>query len=208
MPNPIMRYRYVAVVVYQAIVGLSLSLLWAVHAAAYDGTVTFTPTNADGYRLYVNDCEPTGPVGAPIAEITSGERVTALIAQDGTYEVCVRAYNAAGETPDPGSVQRLEVQSLPAPISDLNVEIHCDTCVVTPLNTVSFRWEAPTEMEDGTPIEYDITYRVYRQQGDEWVEVGHTANTQIQLQTGKGRYVATAEGGKIESAYSNEVIVH
>ncbi len=118
-----------------AYVGLAimLSLLWATVQAAppYDITVTFTAPvtggTPDGYQLYVDDCATTGAVGAPVGTATSGQTFPGLIIADGTYQFCVRAFNAAGEQPDPGQVATAIISDLaiPGPIGNLGISVLC-----------------------------------------------------------------------------------
>jgi hypothetical protein len=111
---------------------LSLLVSFAAFAAPpYDLTVTFNaPTTGgapDGYRLYINDCQPTGPQAAPFADVTSGQTFTGALTADGVYQVCVRPYNATGELADPGPVAIVDVSDLPlpGPITNLQIQIDC-----------------------------------------------------------------------------------
>jgi len=89
----------------------------ALAAAPYDVTVTFSaPTTGgtpDGYNLYVDDCAVTGPIGAAVGSVTSGQTFPGLIVADGTYQFCVRPFNAAGEQPNPGQVATAIISDLP-----------------------------------------------------------------------------------------------
>jgi hypothetical protein len=111
---------------------LLLLILPAVALAAppYDVTVTFSPPLTggppDGYNLYVDDCAVSGPVGAPTL-VTSGQTFPGLILADGTYDFCVRAFNAAGENPDPGQVATAVINDLPlpGPVENLGIQVVC-----------------------------------------------------------------------------------
>lgn len=107
-------------------------------AASYDVTVTFSPPATgvpDGYRFYVNDCAVSGPTAAPVGTVTSGQTFTGLITVDGTYQMCVRPFNAAGETLDPGPVATVVIADLPVPgpIQNLSISVNCPGggCTVT-----------------------------------------------------------------------------
>jgi hypothetical protein len=108
-------------------------------APPYDITVTFNPPlsggTPDGYNFYVDDCAVTGPVGAPVGTVTSGQTFVGLITADGTYQMCVRSFNAAGENPDPGPVATVEIADLPlpGPVENLDIQVTCPTggCTVT-----------------------------------------------------------------------------
>jgi hypothetical protein len=97
----------------------------------YDATITFTPPitggTPDGYRLYVDDCAVTGPVATAVGTVTSGQTFTSLFLADGTYAVCVRAFNTAGENPNPGPVATVTVNDLPlpGPVNSLDVIVSC-----------------------------------------------------------------------------------
>jgi hypothetical protein len=108
-------------------------------APPYDITVTFTPPITggapDGYNFYVGDCLATGPTAAPVGTVTSNQTFTGLITADGTYQMCVRAFNAAGENPDPGPVATVTIADIPLPgtVQNLNVTVDCPNsgCSVT-----------------------------------------------------------------------------
>jgi hypothetical protein len=112
---------------------LLLLILPAVALAAppYDVTVTFSPPLTggapDGYNLYVDDCAVTGPVGAAVGSVTSGQTFLGLILADGTYDFCVRAFNVAGENPDPGQVATAVINDLPlpGPVENLGIQVVC-----------------------------------------------------------------------------------
>ena len=97
-------------------------------APPYDVTVTFSPaTGADTYNFYVDDCSVGGPVSAPVASVVSGQSFPALITADGTYLMCVRSVNGAGENPDPGQVATVIINDLPlpGPINSLGIQVTC-----------------------------------------------------------------------------------
>jgi len=112
---------------------LLLLVVPAFAAPPYDVTVTFSPPliggAPDGYNLYVDDCAITGPLGVAVGSVTSGQTFPALILADGTYQFCVRAFNAAGENPDPGQVATAIIADLPLPgtINNLGVQVTCPT---------------------------------------------------------------------------------
>ena len=118
-----------------AVIGLGalLSLLWTTVQAAppYDVTITFTPPASgpvpDGYSLYVDDCAATGPVGAAVGTATSGQTFPGLIVADGTYQICMRTFNATGENPDPGPVATAIINDVPVPgpIGNFDVQVTC-----------------------------------------------------------------------------------
>ncbi len=102
------------------------------HAAPpYDITVTFdAPTTGDapdGYNFYVNDCAASGPSGAPVGTVFSGQQFNGLIGADGSYQMCVRPFNAAGELADPGPVAFVDISDvvLPGPIENLDIQVSC-----------------------------------------------------------------------------------
>ena len=105
----------------------------ALAAPPYDVTVTFSaPTTGgpvDGYNFYVDDCALTGPVGAPAGTATTGQTFPALIVADGTYQFCVRPFNAAGEQPNPGQVATAVISDLPlpGPVNNLGIQVTCPT---------------------------------------------------------------------------------
>ena len=111
----------------------------ALAAPPYDITVTFTaPTTGgtpDGYNFYVNDCAATGPIGAPVGVVTSAQTFDGLITADGSYQMCVRPFNAAGELADPHRVATMDIGELllPGPVENLNVTADCPNgpCSVT-----------------------------------------------------------------------------
>lgn len=119
------------------LLSLALTLLIAllpatlIAAPPYDVTVTFNaPTTGgapDGYSLYVDDCAVSGATGAAVGAVVSGQTFNGLLTADGTYEICVRAFNAAGEQPDPGPVATVTVSDLPlpGPIENLDIQIGC-----------------------------------------------------------------------------------
>ena len=104
----------------------------------YDVTVTFSaPAGGgapDGFNFYVDDCAVSGPISSPVGSVVSGQTFPALITADGTYLMCVRAFNAAGENPDPGQVATVTINDLPipGPIQNLGIQVTCPTsnCVV------------------------------------------------------------------------------
>ena len=119
----------------------------ALSAPPYDVTVTFSPPTTggapDGYNLYIDDCAATGPVGAGMS-VTSGQKFLSALTVDGTYLLCVRAFNTEGVQPGPGAVVPVdtlmdlipgELQSLTINIvlQGVNVQIICDStgCVTT-----------------------------------------------------------------------------
>ena len=110
----------------------------ALAAPPYDVTVTFSPPLSggvpDGYNLYVDDCAVSGPIGSAEGSVTSGQTFPSLILADGTYEFCVRAFNAAGENPDPGQVATAIIDDLPLPgaVENLGIQVTCPTsnCVI------------------------------------------------------------------------------
>ncbi len=103
----------------------------ALAAPPYDVTVTFSPPSSggavNGYNLYVDDCAVSGAIGAAAGTVTSGQTFPSLIVADGTYQFCVRAFNAAGEQPDPGQVATAIISDLPipGPIQNLGIQITC-----------------------------------------------------------------------------------
>ena len=100
-------------------------------APPYDVTVTFSPPSVggapDGYNLYVDDCAVSGPLGAAVGSVSSGQTFPGLILADGTYDFCVRAFNAAGENPDPGQVATAVINDLPipGPVNSLGIQVTC-----------------------------------------------------------------------------------
>jgi len=102
-----------------------------VAAPPYDVTVTFSPPASggapDGYRLYVDDCAVGGAVGSSVGTVTSGQTFPGLITADGTYQFCVRPFNAAGEQPDPGQVATAIISDLPipGPVNSLGIQVDC-----------------------------------------------------------------------------------
>ena len=130
--------------------GLLLLLLmpaFTFAAPPYDVTVTFSPPVAggtpDGYNLYIDDCAATGPVGVGMSA-ASGQKFLSALTVDGTFLLCVRAFNAEGVQPGPGAVVPVdtlmnllpgELQSLTIHIvlQGVNVQITCDLtgCVTT-----------------------------------------------------------------------------
>lgn len=103
----------------------------AFSAPPYDVTVTFDPPSTgsppDSYNFYIDDCAITGPVGAPFAAVTSGQTFTGALTADGSFLMCVRTVNGAGENPDPGPVANVDVFDLPLPgvIENLSITIDC-----------------------------------------------------------------------------------
>jgi len=103
--------------------------VWA--APPYDITVTFdaplTGGPPDGYNLYIDDCAATGATAAPFAIVTNGQTFAGALTADGSYLVCVRPFNAAGETLDPVHVATVDVTDLPlpGPINNLAIQITC-----------------------------------------------------------------------------------
>jgi len=99
-------------------------------APPYDVTVTFSPPiiggAPDGYNFYIDDCAPTGPIAAGLPVI-SGQTFPALIMADGTYLMCVRAFNGAGENPNPGQVATVTIADLPlpGPVNSLGITVQC-----------------------------------------------------------------------------------
>ena len=118
---------------------LSMCAAVAYSSPPYDILVTFNPPLSggapDGYNFYVDDCAVSGPVGAPVGTVTSGQAFVGLIAVDGTYQMCVRAFNAAGENPDPGPVATVDIADLPlpGPVENLDITVACPNggCTVT-----------------------------------------------------------------------------
>jgi len=105
----------------------------ALAAPPYDITATFSPPITggvpDGYNLYVDDCAVNGAIGAPVGSVVSGQTFPGLIVADGTYQLCVRAFNAAGEQPDPGQVATAIIADLPlpGPVNNLGIQVTCPT---------------------------------------------------------------------------------
>ncbi len=103
----------------------------ALAAPPYDVTVTFSPPTTggapDGFNLYIDDCAVTGAIGASAGTVTSGQTFPGLIVADGTYQFCVRAFNAAGEQPDPGQVATAVISDLPipGPVNSLGIQVDC-----------------------------------------------------------------------------------
>ena len=146
-----------------ALAGAAMSLLWAASLQAappYDITVTFSPPVAnqgDGYNLYVDDCAATGAVAAPFSAVTSGQTFVGALTTDGTFDICVRAFNnksdpavdlCPGDTvpdpaisicelpdPGPGMVATVTIGDLvlPNPAENLDVQVTCPNggCTVT-----------------------------------------------------------------------------
>ena len=110
---------------------LLLLPIMALAAPPYDVTVTFSPPSVggapDGYNLYVDDCAVSGPLGAAVGSVSSGQTFPGLILADGTYDFCVRAFNAAGENPDPGQVATAVINDLPipGPVNSLGIQVTC-----------------------------------------------------------------------------------
>ena len=104
---------------------------FAFAAPPYDVTVTFSPPITggapDGYNLYVDDCAVTGAIGSPAGTVTSGQTFPGLIVADGTYQFCVRPFNAAGEQPNPGQVATADISDLPipGPVNSLGIQVDC-----------------------------------------------------------------------------------
>lgn len=102
-------------------------------APPYDVTLTFSPPSTggtpDGFSFYIDDCAITGAVGTPIGSVVSGQTFPAVLVADGTYLMCVRAFNAAGENPDPGQVATVIVNdlALPGPVNNLGIQVTCPT---------------------------------------------------------------------------------
>ena len=105
--------------------------LIAFAAPPYDVTVTFSPPLTggapDGYNFYIDDCAVTGAVGVEVGSVVSGQTFPAIIVADGTYQMCVRAFNAAGEQPNPGQVATANISDLPLPgvVENLGVQVTC-----------------------------------------------------------------------------------
>lgn len=107
--------------------------LVALAAPPYDLNLTWnipaTGGPVDGVRVYIDDCAVTGPVGAPAFDTSSPSPWTAsnAITADGTYDVCIRGYNAGGEQPDPGLVATVTTAPIPvpAPLDTLSIEVVC-----------------------------------------------------------------------------------
>ena len=99
---------------------------FAFAAPPYDVTVDFSPPvsggTVDGYNFYLDDCLSTGPVGAPFGVVIPGQKFVAAITADGVYEGCVRAFNIAGEQPDPGQVAPINLL-LPGVITQLTITV-------------------------------------------------------------------------------------
>jgi len=119
------------------LVALAFSIL-ASAAPPYDVTVTFsapaTGGAPDGYSFYIDDCAVSGPIDAPTASAVAGQTFPAIIIADGTYLMCIRAFNAAGTQPDPGQVATADINDLPipGPIQNLGIQVTCpaSNCVV------------------------------------------------------------------------------
>lgn len=111
------------------IAAIILLMAGAVFAGApYDVTVTFDPAaGADSYNFYIDDCAVSGPTGAPFAAVISGQTFVGAVTTDGTFQMCVRGVNAAGEQPDPGDVATVTLADLPlpGPIQNLQISIDC-----------------------------------------------------------------------------------
>jgi hypothetical protein len=120
-----------------------LVALVAQAAPPYDVTVTFTPPSTggapDGFNLYVDDCAVSGPLGAATGSVVSGQTFPSLILADGTYQFCVRAFNAAGENPDPGQVATAIIADLPlpGPVNNLGIQVMCPSSSCTISVTVN-----------------------------------------------------------------------
>lgn len=102
--------------------------------ASYDVSVSFSPPTTggapDGYNFYVDDCAVSGALGAPAGSVPlggeAGTTFAGLLTSIGTYEMCVRAFNAAGEQPDPGQVATVNiVENAPGVIGGFDVQITC-----------------------------------------------------------------------------------
>jgi len=119
------------------VLALLLSLV-AYAAPPYDTTVIFSPPITgpvpDGYNFYIDDCTALGPVAAPVGTVTLGQTFPAILTSDGTYLMCVRSFNAAGENPDPGQVATVIVADLPLPnpVDSLDIQVACpaSSCTV------------------------------------------------------------------------------
>ena len=103
----------------------------ALAGAPYDVTVNFnaplTGGAPDGYNVYVDDCAATGPVGPAFGTVTPGQVFPAMLTVDGTYNICVRPFNATGELADPGQVATVVVADLPlpGPVDSIDVQVQC-----------------------------------------------------------------------------------
>lgn len=120
---------FVSAFVLTACVGIAFA------APPYDVTVTFDPApGAASYNLYVDDCAATGATGVPIVSgYVSGTVQTALLAVDGTFEICIRSVDSsAQELPNPGPVATVTVGPL-GTIQNLSITVDCPNgpCNVT-----------------------------------------------------------------------------
>lgn len=121
---------------WRAIAALFAALFLAPAAMAappYDLQLTWsipaTGGPVAGVRVYINDCDVTGPTGAPAFDTSSPSPYTAndAITADGTYTVCLRGYNAGGEQPDPGVVATVTTSPVPTPdpLDTLDIQVIC-----------------------------------------------------------------------------------
>jgi len=110
------------------------SIAWpiiAFSAPPYDVTVTFDPPSSggpvDSYNFYIDDCAVTGPVGASVGQVISGDTFPAVVTADGSYDMCVRAVNVTGENPDPGPIATVVISQTPLPgeIENLDITVTC-----------------------------------------------------------------------------------
>lgn len=99
-----------------------------------DLTVTFQTRagggTVQGHRLYVND--------ELVGTVQSGQAVSGAIPGNGTYKVCVNAFNATGETEGGQCKTAALVDAAPAPTDVIDVKFACEsaqgqvgTCTVT-----------------------------------------------------------------------------
>jgi len=100
-------------------------------------TLTFTAIPADGYRFYMDDCEVTGPVATPVAEVGPGTTpFPGLLTDELEHLYCVRAFNngfdpaglpITSEQMDPGQVARFAMGTLlpPGTVDDTTIDGVC-----------------------------------------------------------------------------------
>jgi len=109
----------------------------------YDIAVTFDPPLTGGapvgFNLYIDDCAVTGPIAAPFGTVTTGQTFVGALTLDGTYAICVRAFNSAGEPPNPGPVATVTVADVPLPgtVQNLNVTASCPNGGCTVIVTIN-----------------------------------------------------------------------
>lgn len=81
-----------------------------------------------GYNMYIDDCAPGAPVGAPAEVVQSGVETSGIDLASGVYEICFRAFNIAGEQSEPGfkDSETLTHVEIPGVIEGFTITIRCD----------------------------------------------------------------------------------